>query len=280
VDTSEGRAKQSCFSSSSSNCSKFAQKRSPNGDFYVTLLTMFTYLFLFAHPDDETIGCAGTIRKLVDMGERVIVISATAGDAGELHGKAQERFKKLGSVKAVREEEFYGVTKFLGVNEAKILQFADGEITNKTVWGELTTTFIDLINSYKPDFVITFDHTGWYYHLDHVGVSIAATTAYHQATHRPQALLLSHIQTRGKKWNYIFAEKLPITHVYEIEHYKKVKADAIDFHPSQHGSTTILELQEKLRQGEVHEELYQLGFASEKGKKLLENHPVFKKVSR
>jgi LmbE family N-acetylglucosaminyl deacetylase len=42
---------------------------------------MPTVAVLCPHPDDEAIFCGGTIRALADRGHRVVIVSATAGDA-------------------------------------------------------------------------------------------------------------------------------------------------------------------------------------------------------
>ena len=44
---------------------------------------MLNFLFIFAHPDDETVACAGTILQLRAAGHLVTVVSVTDGGAGE-----------------------------------------------------------------------------------------------------------------------------------------------------------------------------------------------------
>ena len=41
------------------------------------------FLFVFAHPDDETFSSGGTIAKLSKAGYKVNLITATKGEAGE-----------------------------------------------------------------------------------------------------------------------------------------------------------------------------------------------------
>jgi LmbE family N-acetylglucosaminyl deacetylase len=232
------------------------------------------YLLLFAHPDDESFGCAGTIKKLIDQGDEVIIVSATDGAAGEVHETAQQKLEELGSVGELRRAELSQVSQFLNVTKLHILHFQDGEITNAQVWGKLRETFIDLIDQYKPDAVVTFDHSGWYFHLDHVGVSIAATLAFQQSTHRPEVLLFSYFRVSALKWKYIFAEKLPITHVVNIADLKEFKMNVLDLHASQ--DTTMY--REKMLHDAKHQELYSVAMATEKGKKILEESKIFERV--
>ena len=39
---------------------------------------------IHAHPDDETIGCGGTMAKAVAAGRRVVLVTGTRGELGEI----------------------------------------------------------------------------------------------------------------------------------------------------------------------------------------------------
>src|SRR4029450_6157122 len=43
-----------------------------------------TVLGIFAHPDDESLACGGTLARLADAGAKVVVICASHGEAGSL----------------------------------------------------------------------------------------------------------------------------------------------------------------------------------------------------
>lgn len=227
------------------------------------------YLFVFAHPDDETVACAGTMKSLIENGDEVYVLLATAGDAGEVMIRAQEDLEKHGSVEALRRVELQEVCKHLNITQCIILGHPDGEINNKAVWDALQKDIIEQINTIQPDVVVTFDHTGWYYHLDHVGVSIATTLAYQQSTHRPQALLFSHYQPGGMKWNYVFRPS-PITHQVLIKD-KDHKLRAIELHASQDLSTP----KQYLSSQHPAAEFYELVMTDYRGKILFTNHSIF-----
>lgn len=231
-----------------------------------------TYLFFFAHPDDESVGCAATIRQLVDHGDRVILVTATDGSGGKVHPNAETALREFGNLGALRRHELKQVTDLLGVHETHILDFEDGQISNKMVWTEITNTFVEYIDKYKPDVVVTFDHTGWYFHLDHVGVSIAATLAFQQASHRPEALLLSHFRVNAGKWKYVFSDTLPVTHVVLAANHQELKLRALNLHASQ----SLSHPKTQLKTDDNHHELYQLAFASEKGKEIFRHNPIFK----
>jgi N-acetylglucosamine malate deacetylase 2 len=229
------------------------------------------YLFIFAHPDDETIACAGTIKKLVDAGEYVTVVSVTDGGAGEVKEEARALLKELGSVNKLRRYEFAQATQFLGVTESRILDFEDGQITNEMVWGKLKHQIINLIDQIKPEVVVTFDHSGWYFHLDHIGTSIATTLAVQEASHPPEIFFLSQFKMNRSKWKYVYPEKLPLTHIVDISDRVEMKLQAIDLHLSQ----TLNELRRQLIEEKKHLEFYQLAWATEKGKKFLAKQKIF-----
>jgi len=215
------------------------------------------YLFLLAHPDDEAVAAGGTIRLLANQGNEIIVVLATSPDEN------------------IRLKEFKKSCKILGVTKTEVLNFKDGQINNKVVWGELELQLIEQVEKYKPDVVVTFDHSGWYFHLDHVGVSIAALRAVQHAKHKVQAMafMLFHPPGIKIKWPYVYQKKLPITHVVNIKNVLKQKTTAIEAHKSQ--TMSFLPM---LKMGLMNKEYFQLVLATKKGKMWFNKSEVFKKV--
>lgn len=219
------------------------------------------YLFLLAHPDDEAVAAGGTIRLLANQGDGIAVVLATKGEAGE--GQTD------------RLQEFERSCGILGIKKTEVLSFKDGEINNKIVWGELELAFIDKIEKYKPDVLVTFDHSGWYFHLDHVGVSIAALRAVQRAKHRVDALLFTLFHPPGIKikWPYVYQKKLPITHVVNIKSVLKQKIQAIKAHESQ-----AMNFMPFLESGKMFQEYFQLVLATKKRKMWFNKSEIFKKI--
>lgn len=230
------------------------------------------YLFIFAHPDDEAVACAGTIKQLTEAGEEVIVISATDGGAGEVSDTVRSSDPDS-TPGQIRRREVSQVKDHLNIAEYQLLDFEDGQITNQVVWGRLTSTLLDKLEEIKPDVVVTFEHGGWYFHLDHVGVSIATTLAYHQSDPQPAALLLAHFRAPSQKWRYVFHDTEPITHQVEVSDLDH-KLKSFDLHASQNLETP----RKAIKAESQHIEKYELAFATDEGKQLLQHHPVFKSV--
>lgn len=224
------------------------------------------YLFLLAHPDDEAVAAGGTIRLLADKGDEIKVVLTTKGEAGLVTGSGpvNERLK-----------EFEMSCGILGISKFKILNYKDGEINNKLVWGELELTFIEEIEKYQPEVVVTFDHSGWYFHLDHVGVSISALRAVQRAKHRVQAMMFMMFHPPGIKikWPYVYQKKLPVTHMVNVKSVIKQKIKAIKAHVSQ--TMSFLPI---MKSGLMNREYFQLVLATKKGKMWFNKSEVFKKV--
>ena len=81
---------------------------------------MKTILVLSPHPDDEAIGCGGTIRQHVADGDAVHITFLTSGEAGGVGGE-----KDLGGV---REGEAEAAGEILGVKELEFWREPDGAL--------------------------------------------------------------------------------------------------------------------------------------------------------
>ena len=236
------------------------------------------YLFLLAHPDDEAVAAGGTIRLLANQGEEIIVVLATKGEGGIRPLKTVKDFSGFEGIHPQsidRVDEFRKSCEILGVSKFEILNFKDGEINNKIVWGELELAFIEKIEKYQPEAVVTFDHSGWYFHLDHVGVSIAAMRAVQRVKHKVQILLFMLFHPPGIKlrWPYVYQQPLPVTHMVEVKSVIRQKIQAIKAHKSQY-----LGFLPSMLLGRMNKEYFQLVLATKKGKMWFNKSEVFKKV--
>lgn len=128
-------------------------------------------LAVFAHPDDESLACGGTLARLADEGLRVTVMSASHGERGAQIGPARD--DALGRTRAL---ELRQAAATLGIAEVIIGDHPDGDLQ----WAHVTEFHAELvtfIRRRKPAAIITFGEDGLYWHLDHVGVHERTTTA-------------------------------------------------------------------------------------------------------
>jgi N-acetylglucosamine malate deacetylase 2 len=131
-------------------------------------------LLIFAHPDDETFGCGGTVAKLVKEGVTVNLITATTGQAGQTGEYGEVTPEELGKI---REKEHAEAAKILGISNIHYLGLMDGQLYKHKVI-ELSKILLPLIEKEDPDLVITFEKNGASNHPDHKKMSLATRHAF------------------------------------------------------------------------------------------------------
>lgn len=132
-----------------------------------------TILAVFAHPDDESLACGGTLARAADAGARVVLLCATRGERGSISNASLVPDGDLGRV---RSGELRAAAEVLGVGEVTILDHPDGDLRWADV-PELHDEILAAIARYRPDAIVTFDEDGLYWHLDHVGIHERTLTA-------------------------------------------------------------------------------------------------------
>jgi len=132
-----------------------------------------TVLAVFAHPDDESLACGGTLARLADAGVRVVVMCGSKGEAGSISDASLVPDGRLGDVRA---NELAAAAAVLGVADVLLLDHPDGDLRWDDV-PEFHREIVDAVLRYRPDAVITFAEDGFYWHLDHIGVHERTYTA-------------------------------------------------------------------------------------------------------
>jgi LmbE family N-acetylglucosaminyl deacetylase len=130
-----------------------------------------TILAVFAHPDDESLACGGTLARMADAGARVVLMCASHGERGSPCGPARDDV--LGSVRA---RELRQAAEILGASDLLIFDHPDGDLRWAAV-SDLLAEIALTIRRFEPAAVITFGEDGLYWHLDHIGVSERTTAA-------------------------------------------------------------------------------------------------------
>lgn len=128
-------------------------------------------LAVFAHPDDESLACGGTLASLAQQGMHVIVMSASHGERGARTGPVRDNL--LGDLRA---RELRAAAEALGVAELIIGDHPDGDLQWAHV-SELHAELVVFMRRHAPAAVITFGKDGLYWHLDHVGIHERTTSA-------------------------------------------------------------------------------------------------------
>ena len=132
-----------------------------------------TILAVFAHPDDESLACGGTLARLADAGARVVLLCASRGECGSISDRSLLGSNELG---LVRSDELREAARTLGIADVLIYDHPDGDLRWAEV-RELHEEIVAAIGRYRPDGVITFAEDGLYWHLDHIGIHERTYTA-------------------------------------------------------------------------------------------------------
>lgn len=130
------------------------------------------YLFIFAHPDDESFYTGGTIAKIIHSGGNAHVVSLTHGERGNKHCGFDST-----ELKRVRKNEFHSSCQTLGATSFHLGEFRDGNLSNESP--QEVSIYLDrVVDSVQPDAIITFGHEPHYPHRDHLATTDHVTTLY------------------------------------------------------------------------------------------------------
>ena len=132
-----------------------------------------TVLAVFAHPDDESLACGGTLARLADAGVRVVLLCGSRGESGSISDPA---LVPDGDLARVRTRELTEAAGVLGVSDVVVFDHPDGDLRWDDV-AEFHEEIVAALRTYRPDAVITFAEDGLYWHLDHIGVHERTYTA-------------------------------------------------------------------------------------------------------
>jgi N-acetyl-1-D-myo-inositol-2-amino-2-deoxy-alpha-D-glucopyranoside deacetylase len=145
-----------------------------------------------AHPDDETIGTGGAMAKAVRDGHRVVLVTSTRGEQGEIvvpELDTPDNHRRLGELRAAELEAALGE---LGVTEWENLGYRDsdmmgrvGNLDPRSFWqadlDEAAGRLTWLVRKHRPDVITMYNDFGGYGHPDHIRSHDVAVRAYARA---------------------------------------------------------------------------------------------------
>ncbi len=130
---------------------------------------------VFAHPDDDTFGLAGSLALHADDDLELTVILATSGDAGRIADASLATRETLASV---REAEDLASWRALGLEpDLRFLRHPDGGLS-RMPREPLVAEVRGLLAAAEPEVVVTFGPDGITGHEDHVAIGEVATEAF------------------------------------------------------------------------------------------------------
>ena len=151
-----------------------------------------TLMTVHAHPDDETIGTGGAMAHAVLAGHRVVFVTCTRGEMGDIVVPAldtEDNHRRLGEIRAHELEEAMGE---LGVTEWENLGYRDSDMMGRpgnqdprTFWqadlDEAAGRLVWMVRRHRPDVLTTYNDFGGYGHPDHIRTHLVAVLAFERA---------------------------------------------------------------------------------------------------
>jgi LmbE family N-acetylglucosaminyl deacetylase len=219
-----------------------------------------TLVSFHAHPDDEALLVSGTLALAAAEGRRVVVVVATAGEAG-LTDDAHAADGRLGER---RMAELQRSADILGVSRVECLGYADSGLPPEVMadppgnvcfvradLDEAAERLAVILREEQAEVLTTYDANGGYGHPDHIKVhqvgrraaELAGTPVVLEAT-VPRDLLLLGIRLAGKVYRFppefdpttferAFSPKSAITHRIDVRRFADAKRASMAAHASQ-----------------------------------------------
>jgi len=214
-----------------------------------------TLLAVFAHPDDESFRCGGTLSLLSVRGVHVHLLTATRGEAGSAGDPPLCRPEELAEW---RERELRCACRALGLEPPRFLDYRDGHVAEADP-EQVVEQIVRAVRELRPQVMLTYGPDGISGHPDHVAIGHLAKEAFHRAA---EASAFPHHSAQGlaphavaKLYQLVvprsLAERLgmkqvrgvpdeEITLAVDVAPAWKAKMEAIRCHATQLGVTPIL----------------------------------------
>ena len=148
-----------------------------------------TLMAVHAHPDDEAIGTGGVLARAAAEGIRTVLVTCTGGEVGEINPDTTVAADALGQV---REAELRAACEILRVTHLELLGYRDSGMAGtddnnhpdcfaQADLDHATARLVELVRTYRPSVIVTYDENGFYGHPDHVNAHRIAARAYELA---------------------------------------------------------------------------------------------------
>ena len=178
----------------------------------MTTAGLGTILSVWAHPDDETYLAAGVMAEAADLGQRVVCVSATAGE----HGTSDPQTwppARLGQRAPLGGGRSDGRAR----RQRPPLPRAPRRRPRRARGGRAALAIGRLLDEVEPDTILTFGPDGITFHPDHIAVSRWVTEAWERRGRRGRLLYaastvehLAHFGELYEQWGTYMTDERPV----------------------------------------------------------------------
>lgn len=183
-------------------------------------------LVLAAHPDDEVLGCGGTIAKLANEGARIHVAILADG----VFSRAGDQMDQQGDFH-IRRTAAKKACDILGVSSVSFGDFPDNRMDTVALL-DITKRMEALIAEYQPDWVFT--HHSGDVNIDHRRLHEAAVTACRPQYGHPVKTLLCFEVPSSTEWQLPGSAQVFAPNWFEdISHTLEHKLSALEVYAAE-----------------------------------------------
>ena len=151
-----------------------------------------TLMLVHAHPDDETFSTGGAIGLYHERGVRVVNVTCTGGERGEIVDPELATPSNFENLAAIRRDELAAADAILELDMQEYLGFydsgmagteanADERSFHQATLDEATHRLVRLVRRYRPQVLVTYDEGGSYGHPDHIKAHLTTVAAFDAA---------------------------------------------------------------------------------------------------
>ena len=156
------------------------------------MATKHTLMTVHAHPDDETISTGGMMAKYSRAGHRVICVTCTGGEHGEIVVPEMDTPENHARLAEIRADELRRALEQLGPIDSRMLGYVDsgmmGTPENEAAasfWqadvDDATGRLVRIVRETRPDVIVGYNDFGGYGHPDHIRAAQIAKLAFERA---------------------------------------------------------------------------------------------------
>jgi N-acetyl-1-D-myo-inositol-2-amino-2-deoxy-alpha-D-glucopyranoside deacetylase len=243
-----------------------------------------TLLLVHAHPDDESISTGGVMMKARAHGHRVVLVTATRGEVGEIYNMDEEASRPhLGEI---RTEELKNAAEILGVDRQEFLGYRDSGMVDtadnkdprsfhQAAVDEAAARLAVILREERPAVVVTYAEDGVYGHPDHIKAHLVTNAALDMLEREGHAVRKLYYTAIPRSMMEAFVQQMPeearqamggnmriagtpdelVTTKVDVQDYVQGKRDAFRAHVSQNDLNSWF--------ATMQDQVYELAFGTE-----------------